>query len=518
MSCRIPVITCMILLFHATSSTISEAILSFIFALALVAFHGMLMSRLAGMAFTVNSLSSYLLPQKPLCMLVVCLLGTRSVFKTQLSVGLVITAVIIRVATLLTKHPLPEFHHREYGKSSYDKDDNAVAFLNRHILCRAIVFRSTLCLALLLFGTPYVLSLESTLLAVIAVVFGALAWTSLTFNVFDFDETLCGGNMDSLEHIDILGRQGVITRQPADSEIIFRKYDYTIPIGKYQLIADGETLKSAACESLDDLLGRDKTQVRYMGRQNGSIHRFHCIDDNQVIDIAEDRISRLAESRQLQIINVHVARRVPIIPQEVQQIMDVLHAVGQHDGILTSSPKHDIINKLMNSDEMYDLQIPVLSTGKWFSCKAWFFLALLDGVIHTEAELPAPLAGYIFGKPFMISTVVVAVAVAMFGPVLVTNNISSSEQTKVLDYVILWLSTWCACLFIGPRSICLYYDDNSRHAIALCSKLGVSSIHVANKSGHLTTKDTILLQSHHVSLFLSTTVFAMLMVLMNKVA
>ena len=95
-----------------------------------------------------------------------------------------------------------------------------------------------------------------------------------TLHIFDFDETLCGGNMDSIDHVDIVGREGVLTRQPADSEIVFRKYKYTIPIGEFDVITDGEMLKSKACESLDDLLGRNCTQLRYLGRQDEFIHRF----------------------------------------------------------------------------------------------------------------------------------------------------------------------------------------------------------------------------------------------------
>ncbi len=485
------------------------------------------MNILAGGAFTTNNMSSYLLPEKPLYMLLVCLLGTRSILKTYLSIGLVITAAIVRAITLLTKHRLPEFHHIVYGKSSYDGDDNTVTSSNRYILCRAIAIRSVLCLALLLFGSQFVTTLDSTPHFITAVIFGALAWTSLTFNIFDFDETLCGGNMDSIDHVDIVGREGVLTRQPADSEIVFRKYKYTIPIGEFDVITDGEMLKSKACESLDDLLGRNCTQLRYLGRQGEFIHRFYCHDEEQEIHITEDKIARLAaKSKELKIINLHATFRVPIIPEEVQNILNVLHFIGQHDGILTASCKHDIIHKLMNNDEMCELQTPVLSTGKWFSCKAWFFEALLDGVDETTAATggverpPMPFAGYLFGKSFLISTILVVVAliaVVTSGPVVATTNVSLSSlisldySTVAFDYLVVWLSVWCVCLFIGPHSLCLYYDDNCRHTTAICSQLGISSIHVTNQSGHLTIRDVIFLQIHHCSLFLSITIFAILL-------
>ena len=506
MSSRAPAIACLILLLHQTSSSMLDTTLSFLFAVAFVAFHGMCLNILAGIAFKADNLLSYALPEKPLCTLVVCLIGARQVLKTQMSIGVVTLAVATRVISLLSKQPLPEFRHKVYGKSSHEGHNGARASSSRRMFCRAMALRSITCLILLLSCTSYITGLHSIPLAIACVTFGAFVWVHLVFNIFDFDQVLCGGTIDSIEHIDAKGGDGVITRQPADSEVVFCKHKYTIPVEESRVITDGEKLTAAACACFDELLDRQCSGVRYLGRLQGeSNHRFLCCDENKLIDIDEKRILQLARSKGLQIIHTHSAQRVPIIPKEVKKIIKFLRSLGQYDGVLSCSPKHEDIYDIMNNNKMIDTGIPVLSAGKWFSSKAWFLEALLDGVVYNGVDRPTPFAGYLLGKSFFLSTTFVVLAIALYGSAVVTQ--SSSEQTPIYDYFILWLSAWCVCTFIAPHSICLFYDDSLQHTVDMCTHLGVSSVHVVNTQGHLTNKEVILLQLHHTSLFVTTVIF-----------
>ena len=83
------------------------------------------------------------------------------------------------------------------------------------------------------------------------------------------------------------------------------------------------------------------------------------------------------------------------------------------------------------------------------------------------------------------------------------ERLQQVQLQAALDCVGLWLSAWCACLFVGPQSCCLFYDDSPRHTRAIYAGLGVGTVHVASGRGHLITSEVALLQLHHASVFLS---------------
>ena len=513
---RTPTVVCTtILLLCAFKTTVG----SILVILGFAGCYGIMMNVLAGRALllpSIRDIPSIMLAEKPLSALLLGLIGTGSVLKTPLAVGVIIGASASRVMTLLIQHPLPRFEHKVHGRSSY-ADKSELDSMNRHKFCRRVAFRSMFCLVLLLLGPSYVASLESVQLTIAVFVCLSIMWMRSTFNIFDFDSTLIGGNMDSFDHIDAGSQKGIIIRQPASNEFDLRKYPYTVPIksenGELKFITDGEKLKALACKCLDELQGENSTQIRYMGRREGEvpIHRFYCEHKNRKTDISEELIVFVAESNDLEVVGIQNMSRVPIIPKEVQKILSTLHLFGQRDCILTASCKYVEIQSLMNTDT------PVLSSGKWFSCKAWFIEALLDGVVSSKnicsrCEQPVPVASHLFGVSFVVSTICIIIAAMLCGPALVTGDISYNRnhnqwsKSILLDYVILWFCTWCACLFIGPQTVCLFYDDSSQHTLAIFTQLGVSSVHVASSKGHLTVRDVALLQFHHLSLFISTIV------------